>query len=79
MERFTGLGEDLFLIILPQGVFVILFFVLLFFFFFQIRKIKDIFMDNYSKMLSRYFSGDAVDKTPCSQCRGPGFDPWSGN
>ena len=18
-------------------------------------------------------------KTPCSQCRGPGFDPWSGN
>ena len=25
--------------------------------------------------LNRDFLGDAVDKTPCSQCRGPGFDP----
>ena len=24
------------------------------------------------------FPGGAVDKTPRSQCRGPGFDPWSG-
>ena len=27
----------------------------------------------------RDFPGGAVDKTPCSPCRGPGFDPWSGN
>ena len=25
------------------------------------------------------FSHDSVAETPCSQCRGPGFDPWSGN
>ena len=25
------------------------------------------------------FPGGAVVKTPQSQCRGPGFDPWSGN
>ena len=25
------------------------------------------------------FPGGTVDKTPCSQCRGPGFDPWSRN
>ena len=25
------------------------------------------------------FPGGPVVKTPCSQCRGPGFDPWSGN
>ena len=24
-------------------------------------------------------SGSPVVKTPCSQCRGPGFDPLSGN
>ena len=24
-------------------------------------------------------SGGPVDKTPCFYCRGPGFDPWSGN
>ena len=23
--------------------------------------------------------GDLVAKTPHSQCRGPGFNPWSGN
>ena len=28
---------------------------------------------------SRDFPADSVAKTPCSQCRGPGFDPWSGN
>ena len=27
----------------------------------------------------RDFSGGPVAKTPCSQCRGPGFDPWLGN
>ena len=25
------------------------------------------------------FSGGPVTKTPSSQCRGPGFNPWSGN
>ena len=25
------------------------------------------------------FTGGPVAKTPCSRCRGPGFDPWSGN
>ena len=29
--------------------------------------------------MARDFPGGAVGKTPCSQCRGPGFDPWSGN
>ena len=24
------------------------------------------------------FPGGSVAKTPCSQCRGPGFNPWSG-
>ena len=24
------------------------------------------------------FPGGPVAKTPCSQCRGPGFDPWLG-
>ena len=28
---------------------------------------------------SRDFPGGAVVKTLRSQCRGPGFDPWSGN
>ena len=27
----------------------------------------------------RDFPGGPVAKTPRSQCRGPGFDPWSGN
>ena len=29
--------------------------------------------------LSGDFPGDPAVKTPSSQCRGPGFDPWSGN
>ena len=32
-----------------------------------------------SKEPRRDFSDDPVAKTPCSQCRGPEFDPWSGN
>ena len=28
---------------------------------------------------SRDFPGGPVAKTPCSQCRGSGFNPWSGN
>ena len=31
------------------------------------------------KMKMRDFAGGPVAKTPSSQCRGPGFDPWSGN
>ena len=27
----------------------------------------------------RHFSGGSVTKTPRSQCRGPGFNPWSRN
>ena len=27
----------------------------------------------------RDFPGGPVVKTPCFQCRAPGFDPWSGN
>ena len=27
----------------------------------------------------RDFPGGPVAKTPCSQCRGPEFNPWSGN
>ena len=25
------------------------------------------------------FTGNPVARTPCSQCRGPGLDPWSEN
>ena len=25
------------------------------------------------------FSGGPMAKIPCSQCKGPGFDPWLGN
>ena len=31
------------------------------------------------KIIPGDFPGVVVVKTPCSQCRGPGFDPWSGN
>ena len=27
----------------------------------------------------RDFLDDPVAKTACSQCKGPGFDPWLGN
>ena len=37
------------------------------------NKKKSIFF-----FLKRDFSGGPVIKTPCFQCRGPGFDPWSG-
>ena len=33
----------------------------------------------YKNISSGDFPGGPVGKTPCSQCRGPGFDPWSGN
>ena len=31
------------------------------------------------KMWSWDVPGGPVSKTACFQCRGPGFDPWSGN
>ena len=31
------------------------------------------------KRASWDFPGGTVVKTPSSQCKGPGFDPWSGN
>ena len=31
------------------------------------------------KSLSGDFAAGPVASTPHSQCRGPGFDPWSGN
>ena len=33
----------------------------------------------HQNAMCRDFSGGAVDKTLRSQCRGPRFDPWSGN
>jgi len=33
----------------------------------------------YKKGSSRDFPGGSVAKTPHSQYRGPGFNPWSGN
>ena len=32
-----------------------------------------------SHMKNRDFPGGLGAKTPCFQCRGPRFDPWSGN
>ena len=31
------------------------------------------------RTIERGFPGGPVAKTLCSQCRGPGFNPWSGN
>ena len=31
------------------------------------------------KLKERDLFAGPVAKTPCSQCRGPGFDPWSEN
>ena len=31
------------------------------------------------KSVCRDFPGGPAVKTPCFQCRGYGFDPWSGN
>ena len=33
---------------------------------------------NAVKIRSGDFPGGPVAKTPCSQCWGPGFSPWSG-
>ena len=44
----------------------------------QLHSNKDVFLKKKKKK-RRDFPGGAVDKTLCSQCRGPGFNPWSGN
>ena len=46
-----------------------------------IRNLLHVDINNifYEKHIFWDFPGGAVDKTLCSQCRGPGFDPWSGN
>ena len=36
-------------------------------------------MDTVLNYIARDFPGGPVAKTPHSQCRGRGFDPWSGN
>ena len=36
-------------------------------------------LDIFPKKTHRDFPGGPVVKTLCFQCRGPGFDPWSGN
>ena len=38
-----------------------------------------IFLQQASASAIRDFPGGPVAKSPSSQCRGPGFDPWSGN
>ena len=35
-------------------------------------------MTSLKKHCGRDFPGGPVAKSPCSQYRGPGFDPWSG-
>ena len=38
-----------------------------------------LYIDSYIKDIGGNFPGGPVDRTPCSQCRGPGFDFWLGN
>ena len=35
--------------------------------------------EELERTLGRGFFGGPGAETPCSRCRGPGFDPWSGN
>ena len=44
------------------------------------QKGSSTFLVNSTQALNRFrdFPGSPGGKTPCSQCRGPGFDPWSG-
>ena len=44
-----------------------------------IRMVEVGFKTKKCAIYSRDFLGDLVAKTLCSQCRGPRFDPWSGN
>ena len=42
-------------------------------------KEEELAMDTEKKQQARDLSGGPAVKTLCSQCRGPGFNPWSGN
>ena len=42
-------------------------------------NVKNHLINSQLEKLDRDFTGGPVAKTPCSQCRGPGFDPWSRN
>ena len=43
----------------------------------ETNTVKQLYSNYKEKM--KDFPGGPVAKTFCSQCRGPGFDPWSGN
>ena len=43
----------------------------------ETNTVKQLYSNYKEKM--KDFHGGPVAKTFCSQCRGPGFDPWSGN
>ena len=40
---------------------------------------RKIIFSSYKREEGRDFPGGLVAKTPYSQCRGPGFNLWSGN
>ena len=42
-------------------------------------KVVFIGLWNRKRLRTWDFPGGPMAKTPHSQCRGPGFDPWSGN
>ena len=46
--------------------------------YFKLHVIQ-LFLSLYKKTQTRGFPGDPIAKTPCSQCRGPKFNSWSGN
>ena len=45
--------------------------------------LQDINMNSFTQVFKIYNAGDlpggTVVRTLCSQCRGPGFEAWSGN
>ena len=43
------------------------------------KKRKGFVDRKHLRVLRENFLGGLVAKTPSSQCREPGFDPWSGN
>ena len=49
--------------------------------YFKVAKKQDLKCSYHKKemIIIRDFPGGPAVKTPCSQCRGPGFDPWPGN
>ena len=43
------------------------------------KKKKECYPNTHTRKSFGDFPGGPVTKTLCSQCRGPGFDPWSMN